>query len=115
MFEDEYIELAQGRAYWQARAEAAENDLRELRENTLLALGHNRPALEDIMKLQHPPNGHRLKQELAAAIARAEAAETQLAAFAPGQWLNVRRVDPDAEDEQAAIGEMNDERAYLQL
>lgn len=54
--------------------------MRELRENTLLALGYNRPALEDIMKLQHPPNGHRLKQELAAALARAEAAEAALAA-----------------------------------
>ncbi len=31
------------------------------------------------MKLQHPPNGHRLKQELAAAIARAEAAERRVA------------------------------------
>ena len=37
------------------------------------------PALEDMMKLQHPPNGHRLKEELAAEIARAEAAEKRVA------------------------------------
>ena len=30
MFEDEYIELAQGRAYWQARAIAAERRVAEL-------------------------------------------------------------------------------------
>lgn len=31
------------------------------------------------MKLQHPPNGHRLKEELARAVARAEAAERRVA------------------------------------
>ena len=45
-------ELQMEWAAWQARAEAAENDLRELRENTLLTLGLNLVDVADGMEDQ---------------------------------------------------------------
>ena len=69
------------------------------------------------MKLQHPPNGHRLKEELAAAIARAEAAEkrvqeleAQLAAqLAPQAWRPVTGDDLPEDHDEALVTVENDD------
>lgn len=45
------------------------------------------------MELQHPPNGHRLKEELATAVARAEAAERRVAELEAqlARWDSLKR------------------------
>jgi len=92
--------LEEERDTWKARAEAAENDLRELRENTLLTLGLNLVDVADGMEdqsISYLLNGWK---------ERITELEAQLAAHA---WRPVTGDDLPEDHDEALVTVENDD------